>query len=252
MGGEAVCWGGGYYGLPLPPGGVFTKIDTSYYFACGLRPSGEITCWGYGGEQSKIIPPKGESYASVHAGWSDLAEVGEFDWGLSCGLHTGGGVDCWGEGRYSKFGSNTRFDREEEFVQVEAGKEDFCGLRPSGVIECWGAGPGFTPEGELVVEVHDVGGEGYRSLSVGGEFACGLRHDGAVDCWNPGGESPYHREGPYTAVSAGFAHQCGVLRSGDVECWEGDGSGSPSSGEVVFFAAKPCRLVGGGGVFSSC
>ena len=249
-GGEAVCWGGGAYGLPSPPGGVFTKIDAGFHVACGLRPSGEVTCWGYGGEQSKIIPPKGD-FAGVHAGWGGL-EVwtnsiyeSDTDWGLSCGLRSRGGVDCWGEGRYSKFRSNTLFDREGEFVQVGAGKEDFCGLRPSGVIECWGVGAGFTPEGELVVEVHDIGGEGYTALSVGGEFACGLRHDGAVDCWAPGGEFPYHREGPYTAVSAGYAHQCGVLFSGDVECWEGDGSGSPSSGMVIYFAGRTCRQVGG-------
>ena len=181
--------------------------------------------------------------------WESSIYESDTDWGFSCGLLTEGGVDCWGEDRRYSDLKNTLFDPEftpeGEFTQVGAGKEDFCGLRPSGVIECWGAGPGFAPEGGLIVDSFDGDGEGYTALSVGREFACGLRHDGAADCWAPGGESSYQREGHYVAVSAGYAHQCGVLRSGDVECWAGGGSEGSSSGEVVFFAARPCRLVEG-------
>lgn len=228
------CWGyeRSFFDLSSPPGGVFTKIDTSDHFACGLRPGGELECWGYWESQSKILPSK-EEFTDVQAGWGGLrvrlnsVYTTDDDWGFSCGLLTGGGVDCWGEN------SLTGITPEGEFTQVGVGMEEFCGLRSSGVIVCWRSAPEFTPEGES----HDAGGEGYEALSVGGESTCGLTLRGAVNCWAHDGSLSYRKEGPYTTISAGYGHQCGVLTTGDIHCWE-TRSTNPANWEEITFPAN--------------
>ena len=232
--GEVTCWGweGSSLGLLSPPSGGFTKIDTSDRFACGLRPQGELECWGFGGGQSKIVPPN-EEFADVHAGWGGLRV--RVDSIYITEEDWGFSCGLLTGGRVDCWGTDPRFARslEGEFTQIGAGQKEFCGLRPSGVIECWKSSPEFTPAGEA----RDAGGEGYVALSVGGESTCGLTQRGAVNCWTHNGSLAYRKEGPYTTVSAGYAHQCGVLATGDIHCWE-TRSANPANWEEITYPAN--------------
>ena len=96
--GEVACWGvhGKPAFLPGPdigyvedgrpavaPTGEFHSVNAGADHSCGVRASGEITCWG-NNKYGQTDAPAG-SYSSVSAGWS-----------FSCALRDSGEVVCWG------------------------------------------------------------------------------------------------------------------------------------------------------------
>ena len=96
--GEVACWGvhGKPAFLPGPdigyvedgrpavaPTGEFRSVSAGADHTCGVRASGEITCWG-NNKYGQTDEPAG-SYRSVSAGWS-----------FSCALRESGDVACWG------------------------------------------------------------------------------------------------------------------------------------------------------------
>ncbi len=269
-GGEAVCDyfddafnPNGEYSFPRfpqgespveTPEGPFTVLTSSWDFVCGLRPTGVVECWGYGGRRSKIVPPRGP-LTGVHAGWGGHEVIftperdeGRWgDWGYSCGLRPDQSVECWGDDegyeRYGEWGivledTAIRVHHPEgEFTEVGVGRQEACGLRPTGVVECWGAA-WMKPEDWTWSPAYDIRrgeGGGYAALSVGGDYSCALLKDsGAMDCWSTDRSETYQLAGPYTAVSAGYNHQCGVLTTGDIHCWEGKNSEERWWGEITF------------------
>ncbi len=273
-GGEAVCDyfddafnPNGEYSFPSfpqgespveTPEGPFTVLTSSWDFVCGLRPTGVVECWGYGGRRSKIVPPRGP-LTGVHAGWGGHEVIftperdeGRWgDWGYSCGLRPDQSVECWGDDegyeRYGEWGivledTAIRVHHPEgEFTEVGVGRQEACGLRPTGVVECWGAA-WMKPGDWNWIPAYDIRrgeGGGYEALSVGGEYSCALlKESGAVDCWSTDRSETYQLAGPYTAVSAGYNHQCGVLTTGDVHCWEGKNPQEQRWGEITFPAEE--------------
>ena len=67
-GGE--CWGSDEFGKASPPRGEFIELAASVNFTCGLRPSGEVECWGGDDalRHSKVIAPR-EPLVFIDAGW---------------------------------------------------------------------------------------------------------------------------------------------------------------------------------------
>jgi hypothetical protein len=44
--GELHCWGSGGIGQLDEPAGPFVEVDNSADYACGIRPTGDVDCWG--------------------------------------------------------------------------------------------------------------------------------------------------------------------------------------------------------------
>ena len=179
-GGEVECWGSDEYGKASPPEGEFTEVAASVDFTCGLRPSGEVECWGGGAARwhSKVVPPR-EPLVFIDAGWAGVSSS-TLSWGYSCGLREDGSLLCWGFGpRILEY--DGLFPPEGVFVDVGVGNYYACALSITKEVKCWGwwrSGDYFT-YGEKHGRV-----ERFDSLEVGLEHACGLKSNGTVECWD--------------------------------------------------------------------
>ncbi len=215
--GEVDCWGSNKYGQSSPPEGSFTQIQAqaSAYSVCGLRLSGEINCWGYGGKQSKKVPPRGP-LSGVHAGW--------------------GGLEVW-EKQDAGQGSGASLDDYEQ--KMDWGYT--CGLRrPAGEAVCWGDDSSQPIPGDWWTFLEEVNEEiavtrlippgVFTQIGVGKTQACGLRPTGVIECWGPDwitleGESAYYTsEEKYVQLSVGGELTCALRSSGTIDCWNADES----------------------------
>ncbi len=55
--GELFCWGDNGIGQASPPSGVFRQVSAGGDFACGLKADGTIQCWG-NSEDGKLDVPE--------------------------------------------------------------------------------------------------------------------------------------------------------------------------------------------------
>ena len=222
------------------PDGAFVEVSVGTDYACGVRPSLSLECWGSnlaplwsGGEIQGYAdvgtarPPEG-AFTAVAAGSRH-----------ACALDIAGEVVCWG----SNWDSQLVGVPEGRFAAVIAGVESTCALRSDGSAVCWGGVRGeieaATPEGRFV------------AISEGGRGFCGVRPGGDIECWwsrsrgwqgclwlvlsfspfephscvvdnsgpDHGGVRVLPPEGDYVAVSARKGYTCGLLISGEARCW---------------------------------
>ena len=68
-------------GEATPPAGSFAFLATGDYFACGVKTSGTLACWGGSGQTAPAV-----AFVSVSLG-QDFA----------CGVKTDGTIACWGD-----------------------------------------------------------------------------------------------------------------------------------------------------------
>ena len=186
--GEAVCWDwdpvkgvksvlrrqliAGKRGGVSPkaaPGGVFTAVSASWGYACGLRSSGVVECWGEN-PVAELEPPAGV-FKNVSA---RLEHV--------CGTRSSGKIECWGvAARWREVGAPP----PGPFTDLTTNPHYSCGLRPGGEVECWGGG--FN-EG-------DEPPEGTFEQLAGAHYTCGLRPGGEGVCWADTVQLSYGEDG---------------------------------------------------------
>ena len=121
--GELTCWGEPLdgHGETDAPVGRFTAVSAGPWHVCGLRANREIACWG-GNEVGQSTPPPGRFTAVSAAG------------SRACGLRESGEIECWGDNHFRQ----TENIPAGRFSAVELGPNDTCAIRESGAIECWG------------------------------------------------------------------------------------------------------------------
>ena len=154
--GKPLCWGGEtsvkvslgdtvreQHPILFPPEGEFLDVEAGRFRACGLRPTGEVECWGLffvyddkirltrrvGLEVLNPDPAPGERFLDVDVGgWH------------ACGLRPDGEVACWDwtwsyrsalEGHYE-------YELEGPYETISSGYWHACGLRRDGGVDCWG------------------------------------------------------------------------------------------------------------------
>ncbi len=221
-----------------PPGGEFTMVDAGWEYACGLRPSGGVECWGRN-PAAGVDPPEGE-FTSVSVGIEH-----------ACALRPSEEVECWGRVRRGYRGHFAR-PPEGPFTAIAAGDDHLCGLRSGGEVECWG---GYFDE------LWEPPGGVFESISTDGGWRnmCGLRPGGSVECWRgvlPNeGNLFFFPTGEFSMVSAGLGqYACGLRPSGEVECWhrvEGERAAPAPEGEFTWVSmgsSVACGLPVDGGV----
>jgi len=221
------------------PSGAFASIAAAEGDACGLRPDGEVVCWGEDRSDGSFVPP------ALPGPAAEITAHG----GTLCALRGDGRVDCLdGGGRWPDNDPWVPVAPRGAFTAVAAGHLHACGIRLDQTVECWsprwppGAGVPDARFGEppLVVEVPDgdsgapsptargvystlkwvlEGPQGrFDALAVGGaEVTCGRRLDGAVDCWGPlpDVDPPMSVLHPgVLAADAGYGSSCWVLTDG--------------------------------------
>ncbi|TPV92606.1 MAG: hypothetical protein B7733_24870 [Myxococcales bacterium FL481] len=231
-GGAVRCWGAGTDGRlghrgeldigddefpelfgDVEVGEPAAAIATGRRHTCVLLTTGDVRCWGYGGDGALgyastdnvgvVLPPSAAGDIDVGGQVRAIAAGARH----TCALLDAGTVRCWGEGEWGKLGYGTTdaigddeapaaagdVEVGEPVEQVVAGEDHTCALLESGNVRCWGRGDhgrlGYGDEAhigddELPSDAGnvDVGGEVIR-LAAGHEHTCAVLSTGAVRCW---------------------------------------------------------------------
>ena len=220
----------GCYGHPRigSPKGTFKSIAVgdgvgAGAFACGVRTSGELSCWDDGREWSNASLPEG-IFKSVSAGFNHVCAIrmndtvtclggGHFggtfrslDGGgyqTHCGIQTDNTLECWG--------NLSAIPGTFQSVSVQGAREyaHYCAVRTDGSLVCAGredTGVTTPPEGS------------FQSVSIGRGHACAVGVDGGVSCW---GHNAKYGEvtGEFLSVSAAEYFACGIRTDHTLACW---------------------------------
>ncbi len=217
--GEVECWGANPLADVPPPEGEFVSVSVGLEHACAIRPSGEVECWGTSPARSGPVYPLEGEFTSIAAAYNFM-----------CGLRPGGEVECWGVG-YTSFADEKFAPPTGVFKAISAGGGDVCGLRPEGSVECWG---NYDPTNEVgksgnwaITYLQPPEGE-FASVVVGkwgGGYACGLRPDQTAECWSKEWKrGSVDVDGPpegekFIRLGVGRETACGVRVDNTLLCW---------------------------------
>jgi alpha-tubulin suppressor-like RCC1 family protein len=201
----------------VAPSGRFVRLAVGDGFACGVRATGTLACWG-SDEFGQTSPPAGQ-FSDVTAGYTH-----------ACALRPDGTIACWGDNAHGQ-----ATPPAGQFAEVVASYDHTCAI-PSGSTDqviCWGSDDRFqssppwalrvdpTPSVQWVVGGsavfdYDQSPYGYWEASALPVHGCGLAQDGSIQCFGSAGEPP--SGAGFTELSAGVGSTCALSASG-VECW---------------------------------
>jgi len=207
--GDIVCWGNLRAELGSVPVGPYTEVAAGDDFACGLLQADGVTCWT---DDSTWMPGNlATARASLTSGATHR-----------CALDVDGRVSCDGA---DDFGQST--SPPGLFVELAAGALHTCALGETGEVTCWGsnaAEQAAAPEGV------------WDNLVAGSIHTCASGEDGATVCWGDDGFGQLHvPEGLLlNDLSAGAQHTCGITSRGTAECWGSNefGQSAPPPGAL--------------------
>ncbi len=214
--GQIECWGNNK-SITNPPEGNFTAVNAGLEHACALRPSGQTECWGTSTTRGNpATPPEGQ-YKDLTTGEGET---------FACALRAEDGTaQCWGWGFTEDQGApyGRGVIPPGAFTNIDAGVFDVCGQREDGSVECWANhSPDYNPHPAIPdYNTYFTPPEGeFATFNVGGGAACGMRPNGEHECWGENRRIFPIPPGDYLTVQrGGFASGCGSLRGGGVECW---------------------------------
>ncbi|MCB9520732.1 MAG: hypothetical protein H6699_07650 [Myxococcales bacterium] len=261
------------------PAGDWALVAAGGQHSCGVRPEGEVVCWGMNVFGEIGASPDSGAGSSVVDGLRNPRSLG-LGFLHSCALTTDGALRCWGAngGPFHNFGSArtstvstpVAFGDVSDARQVALGENHGCVLLADQTLECWGMnahgalGDGTT-QGAPQNRLSAVVGLGrVVEVSVGFGHTCARDVDGAVYCWGANGlgelgdgtttSSSQPQRVPElpeaTDLGVGAHHSCAVDPDGSLWCWGwGDREYTNSAGDVprrIDGLPEVTRVVAGG------
>ncbi len=242
----------------------FIDITAGRSHSCGLRPNGELRCWGrneYGQLGDTNLPDDASSPSAVYQ-IHNAATVATLN-NHSCTVLDDDHVHCWGRNESDQLGNGT-LDNASSPVQatnvtatsVATGGSHSCALLQAEKMLCWGnndfgqrgTGTSFGTPDHQKQRVLYQGGDEFDEvvqISLGSGHSCAVRRDNTLWCWgfNQSGQLGQgdNTDGPSFAelvsgmeavqyVSAGFQHTCAITVGGDLYCWGRGGFGELGNG----------------------
>lgn len=255
----AYCWvyhcGLGWYDCgpvnplpqPVPGVGKIVQLATGDgRQACGLAPTGSVTCWSQGGAGTDTTPAFVAPLPPVHAITMDVASE------AVCGIGADSLAYCWTLIQ-QRTDSARPLAGGLHYSTLDASYQSTCGKVASGDVYCLNTNQDSLPQlvpgssGLVTPQVTELGG------------GCGLDAGGAAYCWGwnnrgwlgIGYESqisamPLAVSGGLTfqGIAVGGDHTCGIATGGAAYCWGSNISGALGTGDSVASAA-PRAVIGG-------
>jgi len=249
-------------------GGQIDAFGTPAPFACAIRTTGTLWCWGDNSAGQLGINSTAPAGAPTQVGalstWSDVS-VGAAS---SCGI-AGGTMQCWGAGGLGQIGNDdvanrlvpTAVSGGGAWSSASVGDQQACGIRTDASLWCWGANNlGQLGIGSVVsrkVPTRVGTDADWIQVSAGGIASCGIRTGGLLFCW---GGSPNGQVGDGTTSirtspirigasrvwkqvsTTGYtnfpddAHTCAVASTGSLGslwCWGGNTVGQLGIGSTA-------------------
>lgn len=231
--------------LPQPrPAGFTTtpQIAAGPTYACGLKTSGQVSCWGtgplgqlgLGGADQAAHPPRE----------LPLSQVRQIAAGPShaCALLEGGEVQCWGSNGRGQLGLSDRDGQAHGPTRLPLpapakalADNPLCAISEDDDVYCWGEVAAARP-------AHDSGEiarfdalPAVRSVSVSDDRVCAVSFEAEVLCWSGAGEpARVALPGLLTQVSEKSGSGCALDAQGHAFCWgalprkKGDLPGPPA------------------------
>lgn len=219
-----VCWGAAVSAVTAIPKGRFDQVTVGQNgnFACGLRPTGAMLCWGDTTPSSSEpwMPPAPHAmqgrFITVTAGFGSV-----------CGIRSDGVTVCTGnddEGQDDPPGL--------PFIRTNTNQGEVCAVRSDSSAACWPLGTGSSspqpPAGAYTLVVPGAGlafGPGPRETIEYPSGGCGLRKDRTIVCWFPRyllkslpwSSPPQGQFRTLTVVNTDTA--CALRMDGAMLCW---------------------------------
>ena len=161
--GEAFCWGLNNNRQTEPPEGErFQQLELATDASCGIRDTGEISCW----TNSQVFVTR--NFTDPFSGpFSDI----DINNGSFCALNEQGSIIC----------SSSSFaftDGPYTDIAVTFGAQ--CGVDQESTLQCLtgtGSVPALFPVGEQFQSIHGIETDRF------GSAMCGERLDGSLQCW---------------------------------------------------------------------
>ena len=239
VGGRVACWNNGS-ATHEPPGGRFVAVDAGPAATCGLRPDGEVECWGYDEKGSdSVVPLDWEP----PAGPFTAVSVGD---GYACALRGDGEATCWDRDDLPGEREIRRRLRPPAgpFTAISAGGNVTCALRGDGEAVCWGL---YATQDEVSLAAPPPGP--FVAIRAAWDQACALRPDGEAVCWNTGDGALSALDGSYRTLIGGVAAACGLRLSGELACADADHRLARHAPDITFRAVAAHGDLGCGSDF---
>jgi alpha-tubulin suppressor-like RCC1 family protein len=178
---------------------VYNSLDAGDFHACGITPSNQAFCWGFGGDGQ--LGTGNTTNRNVPTAVSTSLTFRQISGGKyhTCGITLAGVGYCWGQNVDGRLGTNNttpstspqQVSTSVTFDSISSGIIHTCGLSRSGLVYCWGfnqegeVGAAIPPADSVIVKVpRPVSSRPFRSVSTGGLHACALdQNSGAAYCW---------------------------------------------------------------------
>ncbi|MFV8750328.1 RCC1 repeat-containing protein [Nannocystaceae bacterium ST9] len=272
--GKVSCWGddaGGALGRGDPvdeivdPGGPrqvrditdARALDAGDGFACALRESGQVWCWGRNdlgqlGDGTSVDRPGPAAVEGIED--AVALSLGQAQ---VCVARKTGVVVCWGANDQGQLGRPAGDPihkplpaKVDKAIAVSLGSGHACAIQQGGNVLCWGSdsegqlGDGAGARGGKVANVPDA-----IALSSGRAHTCALRSSGAISCWGSNSQGQLgngagaaqlkipanvpvavSKVPDAASITAGPDHTCALKRDGKVVCWGRNDAGQLGSG----------------------
>ncbi len=235
--GTMVCWNSSTSGLQ--PDGIFTDVNASKGYYCGVNAAGSIQCKDRYDRTAVVTPSRGVKGLVTDSGaMSENNNAGPIfsmagNW-YACRLNDDESVYCSG---------NTSQPPASlvagPYKAIGVGQGWACGLGVNNLIRCWGMDWNFRGTEEFPFPEPDTE---FSYIDAHRWLGCAVRmEDDSVLCWWPPGRGKAQRptsvsfdsashDGPFVAVAVGQNtnyEMCGLTAEGVIECFR-DGR-SPGS-----------------------
>ncbi len=192
------CWGWNGHDQAQPPLGTFHSVGGGLAHTCGLRPNGQVQCWGNNTYGAVSVPPNLSQAQAARA-----IAAGHYH---NCAIRPDNTVSCWGRNNQGQ----TSVPPDLGPVRaLSAGRYHTCAIRSNGAIACWGD--------DRYGQISQVpSGTDWMAIHAGWVHTCGRRTNGSVTCWRiRETASPAMK-----SVSSGINHSCGIRKTDDyIQCW---------------------------------